>query len=101
MVSPFSMLWCREDSGLFAFDDPIFISINGSGRIDRVSSPRDALHYLFSNVWPNKSGTAFEHAAQACIKAMSGDLPCANARSAFLVAARLAHVLTDETDTST
>ena len=83
---------------MVSFEQPISIVISSSGRIDRVTSPRDALRYLISNTWPNKSGTAFETAVETCLRAMSGDFPCGTARSAFLAAAQRAHVLADETE---
>jgi hypothetical protein len=81
-----------------SFEPPISIVISGSGRVDRVSSPREALRHLISNRWPNKSGTAFEEAVQTCLKAMSGDSPSRKARFAFLAAARRAHILAEETE---
>jgi uncharacterized protein DUF982 len=85
-------------TAMVSFEQPILIVISTSGRVDRVSSPRDALRYLISNTWPNKSGTAFENAVQTCLRAMSGDFPSGTARSAFLAAAQRAHVLAEETD---
>jgi hypothetical protein len=83
---------------MVSFEQPISIVISTSGRVDRVSSPREALRYLISNAWPNKSGAAFENAVQTCLRAMSGDFPSGKARSAFLVAAQRAHILAEETD---
>jgi Protein of unknown function (DUF982) len=83
---------------MVSFEHPISIVISRSGRVDHVSSPREALRYLISNTWPNKSGTAFEDAVQTCLKAMSGDFPSGKARSAFLAAAERAHILAEETD---
>jgi hypothetical protein len=70
---------------------PVVIQIEQGGQYRNVTSVMEAAVLLFQ-VWPKDHGEAYFVARHACIKAMEGKVPADHARSAFIAAAREAHM---------
>jgi hypothetical protein len=77
------------------FSRPVVVALGYDGKVRRIGSPREAAECLTSWSWPDKSGVQFENAIGMCLKALAGERSPEEARSAFLAAARRAHVLVD------
>lgn len=74
------------------FTRPVRIRL---GAIRDVTSPRQAIDVLLSVHWPGECGHKHHEARDICLKALDGYRSAAEARHAFIEAAREADILVD------
>jgi hypothetical protein len=76
------------------FSRPVEVAVGVSGSIRHISNAEQAVELLTGQ--GRDAGSAPHGAAlRACRRAISGDVAADNAREAFIVAAREAHVLVE------
>lgn len=74
------------------FTKPVRIKL---GAVRNVMSTREAVDLLMSVHWPGERGPKHHEARDTCLKALDGYRSTAEARHAFIEAAREAGILVD------
>jgi hypothetical protein len=72
------------------FDRPVVVE-DWRGTVRILASTLDAAHFLM-NAWPVGRGDRHVEAIDACIEVLRGERPPAEARAAFVAAAREAEI---------
>jgi hypothetical protein len=76
------------------FSRPVEVAVGVSGSIRHISNAEQAVE-LLTGQWRDAGSAPHSAALRACRRAISGDVAADNAREAFIVAAREAHVLVE------
>ncbi|PWJ83650.1 uncharacterized protein DUF982 [Pseudaminobacter salicylatoxidans] len=75
------------------FTKPVKIRLD---KVHVIGSTREAVDFLMSVHWPGERGARHHEARDTCLKALDGVRSAAEARHAFVEAAREAGVLLEE-----
>lgn len=77
------------------FDTPVRIMFGPLGPIRVVNSTKEAAALLADTQWPGQRGARHRDAVDACLKVLDGHRSTADARNAFVEAARAADMLVE------
>ncbi|MBZ9851625.1 DUF982 domain-containing protein [Mesorhizobium sp. CA14] len=76
------------------FSRPVEVAVGVSGSIRHISNAEQAVE-LLTGQWRDAGSALHGAALRACRRAIRGDVAADNAREAFVMAAREAHVLVE------
>jgi hypothetical protein len=91
------LLDSRAPTAAASFKEPVVVV---PGRLDRERVVGDVRHaaIVLLHEWPLQASPAKQKAMQACLAVLRGEKPPSAARSAFIEAAREAHILQGGSD---